>query len=108
MQMQGTHRVQWQMQDLIRGGPFAFCARNFEAMPTIRLKPCPFSSVLERNFLLSLSIDRFLTETVLWHVKVSHTSCFLSSSALKGGFHLAYHRYFLSSRSNPKGGSMEP
>ena len=39
-------------------------ARKSEATPTRRLKPRPFSSVLERNFLPSLSIDPFLTEIV--------------------------------------------
>ena len=41
-----------------------FHSINIEATPTRRLKPRPFSSVLERNFLPSLSIDPFLTEIV--------------------------------------------
>ena len=46
------------------GFHFQFSTRNFEATPMIRLKPRPFPSVLERNFLPSLSIDLFLTEIV--------------------------------------------
>jgi hypothetical protein len=39
--------------------------------------------------------------------KVSHSSSFLSSVGREGGFHLAYHQYFLVLVAARKGGSFE-
>ena len=86
------------MQEFLKGDSVTLSYENFWSHAHFRLKPCPFSIILERNFVPYLSNHRVKHITIeifakaCMHAKVNHRSSFLSSLAREEG---SYHQYFL-------------